>query len=115
MALTAPASASVSQLSYAVAGHAIAAEMLKRGLPIVKRPPAIRCIKWQPARISASRMQGRIYSDDCKGNGYVLLVASRLNGKTAEGWTGPKCRTTGPIRKTGGTIDPACDLGAFPW
>ena len=114
--LSAPAEgAAAPQLSYATAGHAIASQLLMKGLPIVKRPPNVKCTAWMLTRQSSTQLSGRFYADDCHGKGFVILVAAKQEGSVVTGWAGSPCRTTGPSKAAKGKIDPGCSLGSFPW
>ena len=110
-----PATAAAPQLSYVTAGHALAYQLLLKGLPVAKRLPDVKCATYVLVRYSPTLLRGRFYADDCKGKGFVVPVAAKMDGKKVIGWAGQPCNTTGPTRKAGGRPDPSCDLTSFPW
>ena len=115
-ALIAPTNgAAATQLSYVTAGHAMAYQLLLKGLPVAKRAPDVKCATWVLTRKSATKLSGRFYADDCKGNGFVILVAAKQEGKVITGWAGSTCKTTGPTKAAKGKLEAGCALGSFPW
>jgi hypothetical protein len=114
-ALSSARPAAQPSLGYVEAGHAMAYQLLLRGLPVAKRLPDVKCATWVLVRSSSTKLHGRFYADDCKGNGFVVGVAARKDGATVTGWAGPLCRTSGPTKRAKGKIAPGCSLGSFPW
>ena len=109
------AAAAATQLSYVTAGHAMAYQLLLKGLPVAKRSPDVKCATWVLTRQSATKLSGRFYADDCKGNGFVVLVAAKQEGKVITGWAGSTCKTSGPSKAAKGKLQQGCSLGSFPW